>query len=71
MKKNSKTARISNLEKRRAYLSNVLPKVRKLVSEFDLAAVQAAVKTLYSERTAEKELRAAEAKVEALKRKLS
>ena len=70
MKKTTKVYQTTNLEKRRKLLATVLPEVRKLVSKYDLASVQGAVKTLYNERQAEKELRMAEAKVEALKKKL-
>lgn len=69
--KKIKFVRPSNLQKRRALVSNALPEVRKLVSRFDLASVQAAIKSLYDERKAEKELKDAEAKVMALKNKLS
>lgn len=69
MKKN-KIVRPSNLEKRRTMATNALPAVRKLVSMFDLASIQSAVKALYDERKAGKELKEAEAKVAALKNKL-
>lgn len=65
-----KIVKKSNLEKRRELAAATLPEVRKLVKKYDLAAVQAAVKALYDNRRAEKELADAEAKVEALKRKL-
>jgi hypothetical protein len=71
MKKTTRVYQVSNLEKRRKLLATALPEVRKLVSRYDLASIQGAVKTLYNERQADKELRLAEAKVEALKKKLS
>ena len=71
MKTNKKIVRKSTLEKRREMKNAVLPAVRKLVAQYDLPSVQAAVKVLYENRKAEKELRDAEAKVEALKKKLA
>jgi hypothetical protein len=41
--------------------------VKRLVAKYDLAAVQAALKDLYENRKAEKELKEAEAKVQALR----
>lgn len=60
----------NNLEKRRALSAAVLPEVRKLVQKYDLASVQAAVKSLYENRRAEKELADAEARVASLKKRL-
>ena len=60
----------TRLEKRRAMALNVLPAIRQLVKRFDLAAVQAAVKVLYTERQAEADLKKAEAKVLSLKKTL-
>ena len=68
MKKQTK--RITKQETRRNMRANVLPAIRKLVTQFDLASVQSAVKVLYDERAATRELEKAEAKVEALKKKL-
>lgn len=68
--KKVKIVRITNVEKRNHMRSAVLTHVRKLVGKFDLAAVQAAVKVIYDERSAEKELKEAMAKVESLKKKL-
>lgn len=56
---------------RRNLSSKALPEVRKLVNKYDLASVQSAVKAMYDERKAAKELKEAEAKVQALKNKLS
>ncbi len=72
MKANKKVTviRKSNLEKRREMARLALIEVKKLVAKYDLAAVQNAVKSLYDERKANKELMEAEAKVNALKRKL-
>lgn len=50
---------------------NALIEIKKLVSKYDLASVQNAVKQLYDERKANKELQEAEAKVQALKKKLT
>lgn len=61
-----KTAR----EVRRELAGAALVEVRKIVKKFDLPAVQAAVKALYDERNAAKELREAEAKVALLRKKL-
>jgi N-methylhydantoinase B/oxoprolinase/acetone carboxylase alpha subunit len=52
-------------------ISAALPEVRKLVAKYDLASVNAAIKSLYENRKAERELREAEEKVAALKKKLS
>ncbi len=68
--KTTKKAKISTLEKRRALLASAIPEVRKLVRKYDLPAVQSAVRALYEERSAAKQLREAEAEVAALKRKL-
>lgn len=65
-----KIIRTTNVERRRALALAVLPSVRKLVRKFDLAAVQAAVKAIYLERTAERELHEAEKRVQTLKNKL-
>jgi len=70
MKTNKKVVRYTNLEKRRAMTRNALPEVRKIVAKYDLAAVQSAVKSLYDNRKAERELEKAEQKVEELKRRL-
>ena len=70
MKSNKKVVRKSNLEKRREMKAEALPEVRKLVAKYDLASVQAAVKDLYENRKAEKELKEAEAKVLALRKKI-
>jgi len=70
MKNNKKTNRITNLAKRRLMMKEALPEVRKLVAKYDLASVQAAVKSLYDNRRAEQELKSAELKVAELKRKL-
>lgn len=69
--KKTKIVHTTLREKRHKILASVLPEVRKLVNKYDLAGVQAAVKVIYSERIAEKELKKAEEKVLALKRKLS
>jgi 2-phospho-L-lactate guanylyltransferase (CobY/MobA/RfbA family) len=61
---------ITNREKRRNLINAVLPDVRKLVEKYDLAAVQGALKNLYENRKAEKELKEAEQKVEALRKKI-
>ena len=53
--------RITNRERRQALAKQVFPDVRKLVLKFDLAAVHNAVKAIYDERTAQKELLKAEA----------
>lgn len=63
--------KITYREKRQIIHKDVLPEVRKLVAKFDLASVQSAVKTMYEERKAQNELKAAERKVEELKRKVS
>ncbi len=68
--KAKKVVRVSNLQKRRALIAAVLPDVRKLVRKYDLSIVHAAVKQLYEQRAAEKELLDAERKVSALKKKL-
>ena len=60
----------TNLEKRRKLANQVLPYVRKLVKKYDLSAVNSAIKMIYDERLAEKELQKAEEKVEALKNKI-
>lgn len=70
MKKSTKTVRVNNVQKRRALLASALPEVRKLVAKYDLASVQAAVKTLYENRQAERELKEAEKKVAELRKKL-
>lgn len=71
MKTNTKKSlRFTRQQKRQALRTNALPAIRQLVKRFDLPAVQAAVKMLYDERRAEKELHDAERKVESLKRKL-
>lgn len=70
MKTTKKFVRMSNLDKHRKMIAAALPEVRKLVAKYDLSAVNAAVKNLYDNRKAERELAAAEAKVNALKRKL-
>jgi len=61
----------TNLQKRRELIAQAIPEVRKLVKKYDLASVQAAIKSLYDERKAEKALKDAEAKVVALKSRLS
>ncbi len=66
MNKKNKT----NLQKRRELASEALPEVRKLVGKFDLASLNNAVKMIYAERLAQKELKEAEEKVEALKKKI-
>ena len=63
--------RQTNREIRHNMARNVLPSIRKLVLKFDLPAVQHAVKILYDERAAAKELKKAEQKVLDLKKKLS
>lgn len=68
--KNNKN-RVSLREKRQSLKARVLPELRKLVYKYDLAAVQGAVKALYDERKAQKELLAAEKNVAELKRKLN
>lgn len=60
----------NQMQQRQAMAKNVLPKVRKLVNEFDLPAVNRAVKMLYEERQAERELKEAEKKAEELRKKL-
>ena len=61
---------MSNLEKRRKMMHEALPEVRKIVAKYDLASVQSALKSLYDNRKAEKELAEAEAKVLALRKKI-
>jgi len=63
--------RITRLEIRQNMRTNVLPHVRKLVKMFDLPSVQGALKVLYEERTAARQLKEAEKKVAELKKKLS
>jgi len=70
MKTNKKVVRMSNLEKRRKMMHEALPEVRKIVAKYDLASVQSALKSLYDNRKAEKELAEAEAKVLALRKKI-
>lgn len=67
--KNKKVLK-TNRDIRREMCSQAVPEVRKLVKRFDLASVQSAVKALYNEKAAEKELDAAEKKVAALKKTL-
>ncbi len=69
--KNKKANRTSTRDKRQMLRAQALPEVRKMVSKYDLASVQAAVKVLYEERTAQKQLEFAERKVAELKSKLS
>lgn len=71
IKKVAKKASKTNLQHRREMIADALPEVRKLVAKYDLAAVQHAVKILYDNRKAERELAQAEAKVQALKNKLA
>jgi len=70
MKIKNKVAKKSALEEHRARIRAVLPAVRKLVADYDLPSVQAAVKTLYEERKAARELAAAEKRVAELKKKV-
>ena len=63
--------KVTRLEERRNLAKGALPLVRKLVEKFDLASVNNAVKMIYDERTAERNLKNAEAQVAALKKKLS
>lgn len=69
MKSKSKK-RVSTLERRRSLIQSALPDVRRLVAKYDLAAVQSAVKVLYDERKADVALRAAEAKVAELRKRV-
>jgi len=64
------TKKKTKADVQRSLAKAALPGVKKLVSQFGLAAVNNAVRTLYAERTAEKELRAAEQKVAELKKKI-
>jgi hypothetical protein len=59
MKSTKKIVRTSNLQKHRKMISAALPEVRKLVAKYDLASVNAAIKSLYENRKAERELREA------------
>ena len=60
----------TNRQVRRDLAASALVDVRKIVKKFDLPAVQAAVKALYDERKAAKELEKAEKKVAELRKKL-
>lgn len=62
--------RITKREQRRSLANAALPEVRKLVAKFDLAAVNNAIKAIYSERVAANELKKAEIRVQELKKKL-
>jgi len=63
------TKKPTNLQVRRSLVDAALVDVRKLVKKYDLPSVNSAVKVLYDERKADKELRDAEAKVAALRKK--
>lgn len=65
-----KKIKYNNRKVRQSLVAKALPDVKKLVNRYDLASVNSAVKALYEEKKADKELKDAEAKVAQLKSKL-
>lgn len=71
MKINRPTKRLTKRDFQRARIQKCLLRVRGIVKDYDLAAVQGALKLLYEERKAARELQEAERQVEKLKKQLS